>query len=85
MKSGKRSTACQVTLQCQLKLFKTALNFILLPPVAAAGTKALRDLLGGLYLPNFVPRGSVCCEAATEQKPFCKANDNNEQNLPIKE
>jgi len=49
MKSGKRSTAHRVTLHCQLKLVKTGLNSILLPPVAAPGTTSTRDLLGLLY------------------------------------
>ena len=49
MKSGKRSTACQVTLQCKLKLVLTGFNSMLLPPVAALGTTTLRDFLCRLY------------------------------------
>ena len=57
--SGKRSTACQVTLQYQLKLVLTGLSSMLLPLVAALGITTLRDLLGRLYSACLPPCYSV--------------------------
>ena len=59
LESGKRSTACQVTLQYQLKLVLTGLSSMLLPLVAALGITTLRDLLGRLYSACLPPCYSV--------------------------
>ena len=59
LQSGKRSTACQVTLQYQLKLVLTGLSSMLLPLVAALGITTLRDLLGRLYSACLPPCYSV--------------------------